>query len=273
LKKEIKFLTASALFTLLLLMVSGAFDGVLQTITYICAFLLPAFICLYMYFQGEKKSQILSSEWLAVKGEGIAFSVCAMPLAILLTLSVSVVTALLLGLFGFEKTTVINEPPLLAILLHALLPALLEEIGFRYLPLRILGKRAPRFTVFFSAALFSLLHHSLYSIPYALVAGVIFMAVDLAFESVIPSIFIHFVNNVVALLTMGALGVSVELYVIFIVLGALSLLSALVLLLFARRAVIKAASVFVGEQTSVFPTQILFLAAPSILLAVLELWG
>jgi hypothetical protein len=56
--------------------------------------------------------------------------------------------------------------------------------------------------VFYSAFCFALIHCSFPQMPYAFIAGVIFMAVDIAFDSIWPSVILHFVNNAASVLMM-----------------------------------------------------------------------
>ena len=90
--------------------------------------------------------------------------------------------------------------PFFVILKYGLAPAIFEEMLFRYLPLRRLGSYSPRLAVFYSALFFSLVHASLLKIPYALLAGLIFAAIDIAAGSVLPSMIIHFINNLLSIL-------------------------------------------------------------------------
>ena len=82
-----------------------------------------------------------------------------------------------------------------AALRYALLTAVLEELIFRYLPMRLLAHRSPRAALLLSSLFFSLVHCDLFQMPYALFAGAVFMILDLAANSVIPSLVIHFLNN------------------------------------------------------------------------------
>ena len=271
-KKEIKLLTLSALFTFVLLITSGFFSGVFHTIVYILSFLAPGFVCLALYCSGKKDEKIFSSDYLKIgKREALLASGFIFP-TVLLVFSVSFVTSLVMTALGRENTTVITETPFVAILLHALLPAALEEIAFRYFPMRIMGNKDPRRTVFVSASLFALVHHSFFSIPYAFVAGVAFMAIDLTCRSVYPSFIIHFVNNVASLFVMGALGIQTEIYVAFILLVALSLVSFVLLWVRRKELAEGIKAVFTKGEGALFPIELLYVFLPSILIAVSEVW-
>ena len=174
-KEEIKLFVLSSLASLLIIMISGYFKGVLKIIIYISAFIIPVFSCLYLRFVGESERKIFTIDYLKIgKKEALLASGFVFP-TVITVMGVSLLTTYMMMLFGREHTTVISDLPIMAIFRHALLPALLEELAFRYLPLRLMEKRAPRGTVVLSATLFALVHHSLFSIPYAFFAGIIFM--------------------------------------------------------------------------------------------------
>ena len=113
---------------------------------------------------------------------------------------ISYLTSLLFGLFGIEGATVENAPLAEMLLLHALLPALLEESVFRYLPMKLIAPYSRRWCAVLSALYFALVHMSVLQLPYALCAGFIFILVDLAYDSVWPSFILHLLNNAVSVL-------------------------------------------------------------------------
>ena len=115
----------------------------------------------------------------------------------------SYITSILIFIFfGRTNDVDVGESFVLAIITHAFLPAVLEEMLFRYLPIRLLSRHSHEWTVLGSAFFFALVHRDLFSIPHAFAAGVIFTVIDMATGSVIPSILIHFINNA---LSVGAI--------------------------------------------------------------------
>ncbi len=189
-KRKLNILTILYLFFLVLLFLSGSINGILGEIVYYLAFILPLGVGVYLsrgeYFDAGFK----------MNKEKLRFT---LPL-IMPTVAVVIVLAALTSFWIYVMTGRTNSVDLgdsfvLAIISHALVPAVLEELLFRYLPIRFLSGRSERAAVFASAFLFALIHHDLFSIPYAFVAGIVFMAIDLATGSIIPSILIHFINN------------------------------------------------------------------------------
>ena len=222
-KKEIKTLTLAYLIFLALLMVTGYFDGVLNTILYIIAFVLPLFATLYVLRIGDRKTLFLP---LRLKREHLGPTFALLFPTLLITGALSLLASFaIFSLTGKSVTVDVGDNLFTALLLHALLPALLEEMLFRYLPLLIMGKRAPRTAVIFSAVCFSLVHHSFFSIPYAFVAGLVFMTLDIVAHSVLPSVIIHFVNNALSVVLMILFPQENYTVWCFVILGILSLFS------------------------------------------------
>lgn len=112
---------------------------------------------------------------------------------------ISYLTSLLLGLLGLSASTVEDAPLPSMILLHAVMPAILEEMLFRYLPMKLIAPYSKRLCVVISSAYFALIHLNLFQLPYALLAGAIFILVDVWADSVLPSIILHLFNNVISI--------------------------------------------------------------------------
>ncbi len=115
---------------------------------------------------------------------------------------ISFLTSLLLGAFGGESSAVLEGPLYLLIIKKALLPAILEELLFRFLPLILLLPYGNRECVLISSVYFALAHCNLFSIPYALAAGFVFILVDIAAQSVWPSFILHLINNISSIIWM-----------------------------------------------------------------------
>lgn len=189
-KRKLNILTFLYMLFLLLLFLSGSFQGAFSSVIYFLAFGLPIGIGIYLSRE-DKVDNILG-----ITREKVGFTLPLIMPTVSVVIMLSILTSLVIfALTGRTNEVDVGDSFILAIISHALLPALLEEMLFRYLPIRMLSHRSPALTVFASAFFFALVHHDLFSIPYAFVAGAVFMAVDLATGSVIPSIIIHFINN------------------------------------------------------------------------------
>lgn len=207
---------------LAMLFLSGTLGGVLSTVVYFLAFILPLVMGLYL----AKDEKTEAKKYLTIDYEGMRRTLPIIAPAVSVVIILSVLSSLVIYLvFGKTNNVDVGDAFIPAIIRHALLPAVLEELLFRYLPMRLLLPHSRRWTVLISALFFALIHHDLFAIPYAFAAGVIFMVVDIAVDSVIPSMIIHFINNL--------LSVSLLIFkdnpnfapFIYIMLGLLTLLS------------------------------------------------
>ena len=263
-KRSVNILIGADLIFLSLLILSGAFSGALSTFIYILAFAIAISFALI------SAKATLNTEKYLLPLKNYDISLALTPPTVLLVASLSVVTTLIASAFGVNAELSLGDSLPLALLEHALLPSLLEEILFRYVPLRILPKT--RHTVVISSLFFALVHHSYLSFAYAFVAGCIFMAVDMISESVIPSIVMHLINNALSvLLTFYSDNISVTLALVSL-LTLLSVISVVYLFIKRRRFVSLLQSPRGGEEYG-GQYEILMLIAPSLVIATLELFG
>lgn len=94
------------------------------------------------------------------------------------------------GLFGF----------LISVLASACAPALIEEFLFRGAIMGSLKKFGTPFAIFTSAILFGLVHGNLIQIPFAFLVGLILGFAVVKTNSIWTGVFIHFLNNLLAVL-------------------------------------------------------------------------
>ena len=184
---------------LLMLFLSGSLSGILSDLVYYLAFALPIGISFYL-------TRYDDSDWkkyLTVDRGGVKRFLPLIFPTISAIIIVSMITSLLIyNLSGKTNEIDVGDSLFVALLTHALLPAVLEEAIFRFLPIKLLAPHSPRAAIIISAFFFSLAHADLFTIPYALVAGVMLMMVDLICDSIIPSIVIHFINNALSVLML-----------------------------------------------------------------------
>ena len=140
--------------------------------------------------------------------------------------SLAALTSLLLTAMGFTNTPIEDAGILEMIAVHALAPAILEEMLFRYIPMKLLLPYSKRCCIFMSALYFSLIHANLFQMPYAFAAGLIFIVLDVALESVWPSLILHFTNNLCSVIWMKYCNGMSEAIVFISVLLAASIFSA-----------------------------------------------
>ena len=216
-KKKVNILSMMYLAFLMLVFISGAVGGFFGEAVYFLAFLLPFLIGYMLLGKDEKPWDVyLGFDRRCAVGTALVTAP-----TVTIIMSVSIVTSwIIFNLTGKTDSVDIGSSILLALVYHALIPSVLEEALFRYLPMRMLSSHSKRATVILSAVFFALVHHSLFSIPYAFVAGIVLIVVDMAFESIWPSVIIHFLNNAVSVFLMFGFGAVV--YPLLLTLCAIS---------------------------------------------------
>ena len=138
---------------------------------------------------------------------------------------------------------------------------------FRYIPLSIL-KDNKRAAVLLSSALFALAHANLFQIPYAFAAGLVFAAVCIMTGSILPSILIHFLNNLLSLaISYGLAGTA-----FIIIASAITLLSIIAILIMRKaysegiKELLRGERIKIERSLIIFGGVSLFLAFTSLLL-------
>jgi membrane protease YdiL (CAAX protease family) len=266
-QRKTSILTFSYTSFLILLFLSGSLTGIFSEIVYYLAFAFPIAISLYLTRgDGVEKTKYLTIDDVGVK----RFLPLIFP-TISAIIIISIVTSILIyNLSGKTNDVDVGDSLIIALLTHALLPAVLEEAIFRYLPMRLLAPHSPRAAIIISAFFFSLAHADLFTIPYALVAGVLLMLIDLMTDSVVPSVVIHFINNAlsVSMIFMEATFAVFLLYTWIMVATILSLI-----VLYNNREDyedVLVVATFKGEGVKFTPGMILF-AALTLAIAIMNL--
>lgn len=195
-KKALISIFLADLVFLAFLMLSGFFGGVLFYVAYSLAFILPFLTAMYF-----NKSDLSQNRYLSIDKYRAGIALPLVPITVLVIIVLSVFTSIILGFLGLTDDVTIGGTLPSALVVYALLPAVFEELLFRYLPLRLMSHKSAKTTVLLSALLFSAVHLDPFQLVYAFAAGAIFMTVDIMTDSVIPSIVIHFINNALSVLT------------------------------------------------------------------------
>ena len=258
---------------LLLLALSGSTLGITSEIFYYLAFLGPVGLTLnYIYNPGKnqhvspldvRKAMLndLRSDFTLSKDK-LAFTLPVIAPAISVVLAFSVLTTFILALFGQENAVNLGEPFVIALLTHALVPAVLEELLFRFVPIKLLSENK-KVAFVISSVMFAFAHANLFQIPYALIAGAIFSWLYISTGSIIPSIILHFLNNTVSLISIYGC----KPWIILVTLGVFSLASAIFLFMKRETYKEKTKEIFDCEKASVsyYP---LFFIGTSLILAI-----
>ena len=201
-ERKINYLSICYTLFLILLLLSGRLSGIFSEVVYFLAFLLPILLGLLLDKRTaaeDKRTTVEDKSLLTISKADLKVTLPLIVPTVLLIMLVSVVTsAIIVAITGAKNQVDVGNSIVTALISHALVPAILEEALFRYLPMKLLLDESKRLTVITSALFFALAHHNLFSIPYAFIAGIIFMAIDVGAKSVIPSVILHFVNNAVS---------------------------------------------------------------------------
>ena len=274
-KNAVKWITLLYILLILILSVAGSLSGWLSTAVEILAYAIPVSVG-YVYSrrlrrEREELAGVAEDENTLLSARGMLNYVPLFVPTVALVFLAAWLTSLLLGVFGKTPSAIPNAPIVDMLVAHALVPAVLEELAFRYLPMKLLSPYSKRWCVILSAMFFALAHLSLFQIPYALLAGLIFIIIDLACDSVLPSLVLHFLNNAVSVLWIkwgGDSGFAVWFILAIALLAAISL----VFIFFKKKTYIDALhrSLDVGEGIGDAYAPTVF-AAATLMLAVFNL--
>jgi membrane protease YdiL (CAAX protease family) len=236
-KKNIRFYSTVVLVSLLILSLSTYFESPWSDIIYVSAFLFPL---LYaesyakrdrVKREEERGSAIAYRSYFEIDKRGVLLSLPTVVPAVLLIALGAYLTSLFMGWIGYSSNVNYDGSLFYMLLTLALLPAVLEEMLFRYLPMKLLLPYSARAAVVSSAVLFASFHLDILKIPYALIAGFIFITVDIMADSVIPSIVIHFTNNALSVVLMKYADTELSERVVYITLIPLLLVSLLFIII------------------------------------------
>lgn len=269
-KREISLITFSYILLLLMLILAGMVSGVLSTLIYILAFLAPLFIALWVsrkYREDKNKAEYLTLDlkWLSLSLTLI------FPLVLTVFLISYLTSLIMMKLTGNSGAIDIGGSFIAALFNHAFLPTILEELLFRYLPMKLLLKRSGKVTVIISALFFALVHHSFYSIPYAFVAGIVFILIDIAAGSVLPSVILHFSNNLFSIIWSMYIEGSGREVLFFAILGISAVLSLTVIFLLKNKYLEALKKGFSHNEKYIPSYEPLMFILPTIVIAISEL--
>ena len=181
---------------LLLLTVSAVIGSTAGRLFYYLAYILPVTAGLIFAKKtgAQNAMRLLPKETLP--------SLALFAPTLIAVIGISTVTSVILTALGKTNITDVSGNLFVELTRHALVPAILEEMLFRYVPTRLLGDRSPRAVLVISSVMFALIHLNLFQIPYALLAGGVLAFITLSSGSIIPAMLLHFINNAVSVLCM-----------------------------------------------------------------------
>lgn len=207
-KDAIRLYTVLILVFVLLLVAAGSIGGTVGQCVRMLAYIIPIAVGYFSAprFRREREnvSGVVEEQryYLGIGMRGVRLALPLIFPTVAVVFTVSAGTSALLGLIGAGQQVTLGGSLLDTIIMRAIVPAVMEELLFRYLPMLLLMPYGRRECVLISSLYFALVHCDLFSIPYALVAGLVFIVIDMATESVLPSVVLHLVNNLLSVLWM-----------------------------------------------------------------------
>ncbi len=189
---------------------NSVFEQCVSSILTVVSILLPFFIA---YILLKKRNLIgelpLGSPY--DKTEVILLIPICMMVCIIANFATSFVSVFFDSLFGIEFTqpedtgeyTTVGGV-LLSVLLTAVVPALVEEFAIRGVVLQSLRKYGDVFAIVMSSVVFALMHGNMIQIPFAFIAGLALGYAAVKTGSMWTGIIIHFLNNLIAVISVTA---------------------------------------------------------------------
>ena len=181
--------------------------------------------------------------------------------AILGVMLLAFLTSFLFSLIGKGGGVEISEPITEALFTRALLPAVLEELLFRYVPLTLIAPHSKKSALIISSILFALAHCTLLQIPYAFFAGIVYMWVALMTDSILPSIILHLINNVIAVVWEKYIFGTDYVFTTLAVIGAAALISLVVIFVLLPKYKRRSAFLFDRSDRTELPVSVLYYTA------------
>lgn len=200
-KKNIIIFIFLTFFSRLVLSLSGMTEQPFADLLYVFAFGIPILVGTPIAERDRRRREEIAGvkeEWMPLLSLKKGRAILTLPLlfpAVAVIFSVAYLSYLLISLMGGEPSGGISGSFFELLLTSALLPSVTEELLFRFLPMKLILPYSRKWTVILSAASFSVFHLNYEQYLYALAAGIIFILVDIAFESVLPSMLMHLANN------------------------------------------------------------------------------
>ena len=277
-RRNVTTLVALSLVFVILLILAGSCEGVLADVVYYAAFVIPMAIGLIAdrrQRRAEAEHDREYKEPQSILSLGRESTRLMLPLAVptvaLTALAAYVTSLAVTAATGARNAVDVGDSLAVALIAHALVPAVLEEALFRYLPMRMLARYGAHVTVIVSSACFSLVHADVFQIPYALLAGVLFMSIDLICESVWPSVIMHFMNNSLSVLYIMYSDADGFDTVYFTALAALILVSFAFIIIMRKRYLERVRALVSVREPLEGMGALIALAAPMILIAITSL--
>jgi membrane protease YdiL (CAAX protease family) len=264
-KSSIRYLVFLNIISLLFLSLAGVTDGVFSDIFYYLSFLLPVFFLpLLLKKCGGKLLKFHTGAGQIKLLLPLIFPIIA------IIFTVSALSSFVFAFFGFESNQELSGTLFEIILKSAVLPALLEELFYRLVIISVLSVYSRRGAAIYSAVLFAFSHCNLFQIPYAFIAGLIFAVLDIAFDSILASVIVHLINNVLSIVFVKYFA-GYEIY-FAITLLVLALLSLIMILIYRDKYSKLFINAFENDEKPVFSYELLIFLSVTLFVSVTNLF-
>ncbi len=264
-KRAVNLSVFGALFFMILLMLLPYLapkDGALYVLFYSLCFAIPA---ASVWFVSIKFGNAAGGIRVFPDREGLRLSLPLVLPSIAVVVLLAALTSYLLSSVGAMNAVGISGGTFYVFLTYAVIPAIGEELLFRFIPLKLISPYSKKAALLVSAMLFSAVHANLFQIPYAFFAGIAFAFLDIISNSFAPSVVAHLLNNALSV----ALSSFAFSFVMKLILSALVILLVLSVfaVIFRRRVYAERLRTIRSEKASVFTPEFLALIALSLILA------
>ena len=240
-KKNIIIFILLTFLSRLVLSLSGTAETPISDVLYVLAFALPILIGTPLADRDRARREEIagvrekSMHLFSLRKESAALAAPLVFISVAVIFFVAYLGYIMISLMGGEPSGDISGSFFELILTSALLPTLTEEMLFRFLPMKLILPYSRKWTVILSAVSFSAFHLNYEQYFYAFAAGLIFILADIAFESVLPSMVMHFVNNILSVVWMKIGGEETYSLIFVLSLASLALISTAFIIVFRKK--------------------------------------
>ncbi len=186
--------------------VASAGYNIISSIIYI---LMP-FVLVHIILKAKKLTGILPFGTTYNGKAAVYLTLGALPIMMLVSVVINYISLIIQEYFGITFTSGLDDVKiiglsgfLMSVVSTAILPAIIEETIIRGVVMQPLRRYGDLFALVVSSLLFSIMHGNMVQIPYTFTAGLFFGYVTIATGSLWPSIIMHFINNLYAVIIMA----------------------------------------------------------------------
>ena len=131
-KKTVTRIVLADFLFIALLSLAGSLDGPVSQVVYYLGYFVPA---LFLFLSSQDSFRENAKPILKLSRQGGILTSLTVAPTLVIVLGMSFLTTLLLSLFAKPAPVVLEDNLLVAILIHAVIPAFLEELLFRFIPI------------------------------------------------------------------------------------------------------------------------------------------